>query len=560
MANYINHINIGNSDYLIKDTTHPEIKFYYPTGTAAVTTSPYYCARYDVTDAEVTAYADGMMVWFEVPVAGNDTYGTGLQINSLGYKPIVCDTNTPIGNRYSVGSRIWCIYNSTQTATLYINNATATTVTGCWQVMDYNSESVQDVKVDGNSVVDSNKIAQLITGTSSSTLAAGDHIHGNITNGGDITTNVAIASGDRLVINDESASKINNSSITFGTNVTQYLTNSGIWKRPITNELVRPTGLRGVNDPTLQGLFDVTRANRLMFLPADQIIVEKTTDGGATWVDAGIPDNGKLGLFNEKNAAVTIPLLNGIKSLQCGIRITITAMKYNVPEGTTETNKYNYWNSTYVKSTERYCQIKDWYFWLSANTDTIGLKIERAGGSTSTTWQTIFNDTNFYMVGWSGNNYVSTAQGTFGGSSTQVNNYWNYRLTFMTRGVNGTSNMATTSTTAAQVIQQIRAYGDIVWTAPNNMMSIDHLYSWDANQNATFPAGVTAAYFNGQPASTANVASGDTVLIADSSNSNKIAKSNITFGASTTQFLANNGTWQTPAGGTSVIIREWSDS
>lgn len=142
MANYINHINIGNSDYLIKDTTHPEIKFYYPTGTAAVTTSPYYCARYDVTDTEVTAYTDGMMVWFEVPVAGNDTYGTALQINSLGYKPIVCDTNTPIGNRYSIGSRIWCIYNSTQTATLYINSATSTTVTGCWQVMDYSADGV----------------------------------------------------------------------------------------------------------------------------------------------------------------------------------------------------------------------------------------------------------------------------------------------------------------------------------------------------------------------------------------------------------------------------------
>lgn len=152
---YIAQIKIPNNDtpYRIKDTTHPEIKFYYPTGTAAVTTSPYYCARYDVTDTEVTAYTDGMMVWFEVPVAGNGTYGTGLQINSLGYKPIVCDTNTPIGNRYSVGSRIWCIYNSTQTATLYINSATATTVTGCWQVMaDKHCPIVLNATVSDNTV------------------------------------------------------------------------------------------------------------------------------------------------------------------------------------------------------------------------------------------------------------------------------------------------------------------------------------------------------------------------------------------------------------------------
>ena len=60
--------------------------------------------------------------------------------------------------------------------------------------------------------------------------AATSHSHGNITSGGDITATVAIASGDRLVINDESASKIINSSITFGSNTNQYLANNGTWQ------------------------------------------------------------------------------------------------------------------------------------------------------------------------------------------------------------------------------------------------------------------------------------------------------------------------------------------
>jgi len=60
--------------------------------------------------------------------------------------------------------------------------------------------------------------------------AASIHTHGNITNAGDITTNVAIASGDRLVINDESQAELNNSSITFGTDTTQYLSNNGTWQ------------------------------------------------------------------------------------------------------------------------------------------------------------------------------------------------------------------------------------------------------------------------------------------------------------------------------------------
>lgn len=62
--------------------------------------------------------------------------------------------------------------------------------------------------------------------------AASSHAHGDITSGGDITANATIASGDRIVINDESASKVTNSSITFGTSTTTYLTNKGTWATP----------------------------------------------------------------------------------------------------------------------------------------------------------------------------------------------------------------------------------------------------------------------------------------------------------------------------------------
>lgn len=58
------------------------------------------------------------------------------------------------------------------------------------------------------------------------------HSHGNITSTGDCTTNATIASGDRIMINDESASKIKNSSITFGTSTTTFLANDGTWQTP----------------------------------------------------------------------------------------------------------------------------------------------------------------------------------------------------------------------------------------------------------------------------------------------------------------------------------------
>ena len=257
-----------------------------------------------------------------------------------------------------------------------------------------------------------------------------------------------------------------------------------------TQQLVRPLGMRGLADVTLQSLVNTTRANRLAFLPADQIIIEKTTDGGTTWVDAGVSDSVKVGLFSETRPSVPLPMLNGARSTLCGLRVTITAMKYNVPANTPETGKYAYWSSSNVVSTERYCQLKEMYFWLNAVSDTIGVKVERANGNTPNNWGVIFNDASFYMTGWSGCDYVRFSQGVFGGGTNQTGQTWNYRITFMTKGVNGTDTMATTSTTGSQSIMEIRAYGDTWWGRANEYMANDKLYLHDIDKNAIFPASI----------------------------------------------------------------------
>ena len=46
--------------------------------------------------------------------------------------------------------------------------------------------------------------------------------------------------------------------------------------------------------------------------------------------------------------------------------------------------------------------------------------------------------------------------------------------------------------TSKQAIYQIMAYGENVWGSSNNLMKTDRLYAYDVNQNATFPAKVTA--------------------------------------------------------------------
>lgn len=264
-----------------------------------------------------------------------------------------------------------------------------------------------------------------------------------------------------------------------------------------TQGLARPSALRGIADYTLQTLINGVRANRLAFLPADQIIIEKTIDGGITWTDAGVSDAVKLGLFSETRPSVSLPQIDGVRSPLCGIRVTFTAMKYDVPANTPETEKYNYWNSAYIKSVERYNQLRDFYFWINASDGSIGIKIETATGGNPDSWITCFDDSSFFMNGWSGCDYVRISQKTFGGAKTQAGNYWNYRITFMSKGKNGTDDFDTGSKTQSHSIMEIRAYGDGWWNKGNEYAANDKIYTHDANQNVTFPAKVTATSFAG---------------------------------------------------------------
>ena len=266
-----------------------------------------------------------------------------------------------------------------------------------------------------------------------------------------------------------------------------------------TQQLARPEALNGVNDLTIQPLINDVRANRLAFLPPDQIIIEQTIDGGNTWTDAGFTDGQKANLFSEKRQSpILIPLIDGEININCGLRITITAMKYNVPANTPEIQKYNYWNSNYVQATERYCQLKNMYFWVSSGRNSIKVKIERASGAASTNWITAFDKNDYGMIGWSGNDFITFKQDCFGGNISQTSQFWNYRMTLMTSGPNGSTELDSLSLTSQQNVMEIRGYGDGLWTKANEYMASDHLYGWDYNQNAIFPAAIRPLNDNSQ--------------------------------------------------------------
>lgn len=73
--------------------------------------------------------------------------------------------------------------------------------------------------------------SNLALGNTASDAAAGNHSHGNITNGGDITaTAPTIANGDQIIINDNSVSKITNGPTFDGSTTTTALTPKGTWE------------------------------------------------------------------------------------------------------------------------------------------------------------------------------------------------------------------------------------------------------------------------------------------------------------------------------------------
>ena len=280
------------------------------------------------------------------------------------------------------------------------------------------------------------------------------------------------------------------------TKVSQLTNDKGYFAGSVPESSISATtGFANGVPPLARALIDNCRANKLAFLPADQIIVEKTIDGGKTWTDAGVSDATKAHIFSGVTYGyIALPQINGKMNTLCGVRVTFTAMKYDVPSGTAETDKYKYWNKNYVKSTERYCTLDYFWFWLTSINNAISVKLEAATGAHPDDWR-IRYDGGLRMTGWGGTDTIKQPKYVFGGGPSQTTKPWNYRFTFMTVPLSGKTELSTGYETQSQNIYAIRGYGDIVWTAANNLMDTDNIYSVGVDKSTTFPATVSAPVF-----------------------------------------------------------------
>ena len=210
-------------------------------------------------------------------------------------------------------------------------------------------------------------------------------------------------------------------------------------------------------------------ANRLAFINGKALTIEYSSDGGSTYTDYG---------YNDK-----------VKSALCTTDI-------NLPVGRAD-GSTNYTINSRTRITIR----AQSYFYTNPRKMLInisssgGMKVvvEYKTGKNGAVWKT-FGE--YPLNGWSGWNDIPLVLSTLGGGSSQTDNIWYLRLTFAMTSVSSSS-----PTTA--YISSLRLFGVNDWVSAskeNNkgvMSSTGHLYSYDIDANATFPAQITASQFNG---------------------------------------------------------------
>lgn len=206
--------------------------------------------------------------------------------------------------------------------------------------------------------------------------------------------------------------------------------------------------------PIDAGLVPALRANRIAFLPPENIDVEYSRDGGDTWLiydDANI-DRYKRRLTSSSNALIAIGYYtsdNTQPTADYQLRVTINA----------GTQVYSVLHKLVV-------------YYSTYNSQNVILTV-----SASKTGSTDFVElTNSKLTGFPGYSVLNFDKITMG---NRTNNYDRLRLTFTSSGSNQVKGL---------LLQGLELYGGVGWFAPSNLAKIGTIYSFDEYGNVEFPA------------------------------------------------------------------------
>ena len=207
-------------------------------------------------------------------------------------------------------------------------------------------------------------------------------------------------------------------------------------------------------------------ANRFAFGKAAGITVEYSEDAGETWVEYPLADSAKVGLFSVGNNYL---YAGGEKSrppsVNDMIRVTIDSDVFN----------------TYTALNKFVIELR------TGGNRGCYCTIDAALESSPTVFEVFANKVP--VIGWSGYNIINTrAFETYGNQPSRQ--YGIIRLTFGCTEVN--------TKYKGLAIIKIMGFGGVGWNTPSNMAQDGHLYSYNALQEAKFPASITAPNFIGK--------------------------------------------------------------
>lgn len=219
--------------------------------------------------------------------------------------------------------------------------------------------------------------------------------------------------------------------------------------------------LKGEVGPLGASLSEEHSANRLAFLPPEYIVFEHSDDGGATWYDSGEENTSHKTRFVTLSTSIAVARRAPVSTSQM-MRCTITAQ-----DGTLNYSKL------YTRARKLLIDVN--------SAHSLQVKIEKKNGTASGAW---IEEGIYDISGWTAWNDIPLSGFYFGGQKAQTSNFWQIRLTFAITGLNNSWLDSRPS------IQSIRLFGDTMWATPSTLAKTGHLYSYDENQNATFPASI----------------------------------------------------------------------
>ena len=203
-------------------------------------------------------------------------------------------------------------------------------------------------------------------------------------------------------------------------------------------------------------------ACRTMFAKAAGIVVEYSTDGGSTWLDYGLTDSQKVGLFSSGQTVNTGKNTTaGGASPNNMLRVSLRTSAAGIY---TALNKFVLYVNT-NGSSGSYCTIRcRTQQNYEDNVDTWVVRADHVG-----------------IGGWSGWNVINIdATTTYG--NTKASQYGEWQFIF---GYTGAS-----ASYAGLIVNKIFGFGGVGWTTPSYMASTGHLYTFDSGQNAYFPGAI----------------------------------------------------------------------